>query len=83
MLLNRCSAWPLNFPLSSLSHCSQRKPQKPSLLFEDDDINGESFFSSQSMLLPSAAKAALVTPHSFKTNMEHLVILQSIIAVRY
>ncbi|KAM9379974.1 LOW QUALITY PROTEIN: WASH complex subunit 2-like [Phaethornis superciliosus] len=33
----------------------QRKPQKVSLLFEDDGINGESLFSSQSTLLPSAA----------------------------
>ncbi|XP_053927768.1 WASH complex subunit 2C isoform X2 [Cuculus canorus] len=38
----------------------QRKPQKASLLlFEDDAINGESLFSSQSTLLPSAAKAAV------------------------
>ncbi|XP_041271335.1 WASH complex subunit 2A-like isoform X3 [Onychostruthus taczanowskii] len=42
--------------LFAITKESQRKPQKPSLLFEDDDINGESFFSSQSMLLPSAAK---------------------------
>ncbi|KAL9847705.1 WASH complex subunit 2-like isoform 1-T2 [Geothlypis trichas] len=45
--------------LFAITKESQRKPQKPSLLFEDDDINGESFFSSQSMLLPSAAKAAV------------------------
>nr|XP_021394675.1 WASH complex subunit 2C isoform X3 [Lonchura striata domestica] len=44
--------------LFAITKESQRKPQKPSLLFEDDNINGESFFSSQSMLLPSAAKAA-------------------------
>uniref|UniRef100_A0A8C3QIE9 FAM21/CAPZIP domain-containing protein n=1 Tax=Cyanoderma ruficeps TaxID=181631 RepID=A0A8C3QIE9_9PASS len=44
--------------LFAITKESQRKPQKPSLLFEDD-INGESFFSSQSMLLPSAAKAAV------------------------
>ncbi|XP_032921669.1 WASH complex subunit 2-like isoform X2 [Catharus ustulatus] len=45
--------------LFAITKESQRKPQKPSLLFEDDDTNGESFFSSQSMLLPSAAKAAV------------------------
>ncbi|XP_014105946.1 PREDICTED: WASH complex subunit FAM21C isoform X1 [Pseudopodoces humilis] len=46
--------------LFAITKESQRKPQKPSLLFEDDDdFNGESFFSSQSMLLPSAAKAAV------------------------
>jgi len=61
----------LNLPLSALFHCSQRKPQKVSLLFEDDATNGESLFSSQSMLLPSAAKAAVVPPLSFKTKMEH------------
>ncbi|XP_009998634.1 PREDICTED: WASH complex subunit FAM21C [Chaetura pelagica] len=38
---------------------SQRKPQKVSLLFEDDAINEESLFSSQSTPLPSAAKAAV------------------------
>lgn len=65
----------LNLPLSPLSHCSQRKPQKVSLLFEDDASNGESFFSSQSTLLPSAAKAPVVPPLYFKTNMEHLVFL--------
>uniref|UniRef100_A0A8D2QHB3 FAM21/CAPZIP domain-containing protein n=1 Tax=Zonotrichia albicollis TaxID=44394 RepID=A0A8D2QHB3_ZONAL len=45
--------------LFAITKESQRKPQKPSLLFEDDDINGESLFSSQSVLLPSAAKAAV------------------------
>uniref|UniRef100_A0A803VCP7 WASH complex subunit 2C n=1 Tax=Ficedula albicollis TaxID=59894 RepID=A0A803VCP7_FICAL len=45
--------------LFAITKESQRKPQKPSLLFEDDDINGESFFTSQSMLVPSAAKAAV------------------------
>ncbi|XP_037996293.1 WASH complex subunit 2C isoform X4 [Motacilla alba alba] len=45
--------------LFAITKESQRKPQKPSLLFEDDDINGDSFFSSQSTLLPSAAKAAV------------------------
>ncbi|KAF4794475.1 WASH complex subunit [Turdus rufiventris] len=45
--------------LFAITKESQRKPQKPSLLFEDDDTNGESFFSSQSVLLPSAAKAAV------------------------
>ncbi|XP_069720234.1 WASH complex subunit 2C isoform X2 [Phaenicophaeus curvirostris] len=38
----------------------QRKPQKASLLlFEDDAINEESLFSTQSMLLPSAPKATV------------------------
>lgn len=45
--------------LFAITKESQRKPQKPSLLFEDDAVNGESFFSSQSTLLPSAAKAAV------------------------
>ncbi|KAM6130554.1 WASH complex subunit 2-like isoform 1-T1 [Phoenicopterus ruber ruber] len=45
--------------LFTITKESQRKPQKVSLLFEDDAINGESLFSSQSMLLPSAAKAAV------------------------
>ncbi|XP_058666735.1 WASH complex subunit 2-like isoform X1 [Ammospiza caudacuta] len=45
--------------LFAITKESQRKPQKPSLLFEDDDINGESLFSSQSVLLPSAAKVAV------------------------
>lgn len=58
----------LNLPLSPFSHCSQRKPQKASLLFEDDAINEESLFSSQSTL-PSAAKAAVVPLLSFKTNV--------------
>ncbi|XP_075574119.1 WASH complex subunit 2-like isoform X2 [Pelecanus crispus] len=43
--------------LFAITKESQRKPQKVSLLFEDDGINGESLFSSQSTLLPSAAKA--------------------------
>ncbi|KFQ86505.1 WASH complex subunit FAM21A, partial [Phoenicopterus ruber ruber] len=45
--------------LFTITKESQRKPQKVSLLFEDDAINGESLFSSQSTLLPSAAKAAV------------------------
>ncbi|XP_068806320.1 WASH complex subunit 2A isoform X3 [Struthio camelus] len=45
--------------LFAITKESQRKPQKVSLLFEDDAINGESLFSSQSALLPSAAKAAV------------------------
>ncbi|XP_059676847.1 WASH complex subunit 2C isoform X2 [Gavia stellata] len=45
--------------LFAITKESQRKPQKVSLLFEDDAINGESLFSSQSTLLPSAAKAAV------------------------
>ncbi|XP_031972712.1 WASH complex subunit 2-like isoform X1 [Corvus moneduloides] len=45
--------------LFAITKESQRKLQKPSLLFEDDAINGESFFSSQSTLLPSTAKAAV------------------------
>ncbi|XP_049665484.1 WASH complex subunit 2A-like isoform X4 [Accipiter gentilis] len=45
--------------LFAITKESQRKPQKVSLLFEDDVINGESLFSSQSTLLPSAAKAAV------------------------
>uniref|UniRef100_A0A8B9C5N9 FAM21/CAPZIP domain-containing protein n=1 Tax=Anser brachyrhynchus TaxID=132585 RepID=A0A8B9C5N9_9AVES len=43
--------------LFAITKESQRKPQKVSLLFEDDVVNGESLFSSQSTLLPSAAKA--------------------------
>ncbi|XP_074882050.1 WASH complex subunit 2-like isoform X3 [Buteo buteo] len=43
--------------LFAITKESQRKPQKVSLLFEDDVINGQSLFSSQSTLLPSAAKA--------------------------
>ncbi|XP_035186376.1 WASH complex subunit 2C isoform X3 [Oxyura jamaicensis] len=43
--------------LFAITKESQRKPQKVSLLFEDDAVNGESLFSSQSTLLPSAAKA--------------------------
>ncbi|KFP75901.1 WASH complex subunit FAM21A, partial [Acanthisitta chloris] len=45
--------------LFAITKESQRKPQKVSLLFEDDAVNGEPFFSSQSTLLPSAAKAAV------------------------
>ncbi|XP_037256811.1 WASH complex subunit 2C-like isoform X4 [Falco rusticolus] len=45
--------------LFAITKESQRKPQKVSLLFEDDAVNGESLFSSQSTLLPSAAKAAV------------------------
>ncbi|XP_042652353.1 WASH complex subunit 2 isoform X3 [Tyto alba] len=45
--------------LFAITKESQRKPQKVSLLFEDDAINGESLFSSQSTLLSSAAKAAV------------------------
>ncbi|XP_010140747.1 PREDICTED: WASH complex subunit FAM21-like [Buceros rhinoceros silvestris] len=46
--------------LFAITKESQRKPQKISLLFEDDAVNGESLFSSQSTLLPSAAKTAVV-----------------------
>uniref|UniRef100_A0A8C3KRX0 FAM21/CAPZIP domain-containing protein n=1 Tax=Calidris pygmaea TaxID=425635 RepID=A0A8C3KRX0_9CHAR len=42
--------------LFAITKESQRKPQKVSLLFEDDAINGESLFSSPSTLLPSAEK---------------------------
>ncbi|XP_025968326.2 WASH complex subunit 2A-like isoform X4 [Dromaius novaehollandiae] len=45
--------------LFAITKESQRKPQRVSLLFEDDAVNGESLFSSQSMLLPSAAKTAV------------------------
>ncbi|KFQ20302.1 WASH complex subunit FAM21A, partial [Merops nubicus] len=45
--------------LFSITKESQRKPQKVSLLFEDDAVNGESLFSSQSTLLPSASTAAV------------------------
>ncbi|XP_065527891.1 WASH complex subunit 2A-like isoform X2 [Lathamus discolor] len=45
--------------LFAITKESQRKAQKVSLLFEDDAINGESLFGSQSTLLPSAAKAAV------------------------
>ncbi|XP_062462653.1 WASH complex subunit 2A-like isoform X2 [Pezoporus occidentalis] len=45
--------------LFAITKESQRKAQKVSLLFEDDAINGESLFSSQSTLLPSAAKPAV------------------------
>ncbi|KAM6266051.1 WASH complex subunit 2-like isoform 2-T2 [Porphyrio hochstetteri] len=45
--------------LFAITKESQRKPQKVSLLFEDDAVNGESLFSSQSVLLPSAATAAV------------------------
>uniref|UniRef100_A0A8C8BIQ0 FAM21/CAPZIP domain-containing protein n=1 Tax=Otus sunia TaxID=257818 RepID=A0A8C8BIQ0_9STRI len=45
--------------LFAITKESQRKPQKVSLLFEDDAINGDSFFNSQSTLLSSAAKAAV------------------------
>ncbi|XP_061856842.1 WASH complex subunit 2A isoform X2 [Colius striatus] len=44
--------------LFAITKESQRKPQKVSLLFEDDAV-GKSLFSSQSTLLPSAAKAAV------------------------
>ncbi|XP_009950904.1 PREDICTED: WASH complex subunit FAM21A-like [Leptosomus discolor] len=44
--------------LFAITKESQRKPQKVSLLFEDDAINGDSLFSSPSTLLSSAAKAA-------------------------
>ncbi|XP_064319782.1 WASH complex subunit 2A isoform X1 [Phalacrocorax carbo] len=45
--------------LFAITKESQRKPQKVSLLFEDDAVNGESLFSAPSTLLPSAAKAAV------------------------
>ncbi|XP_032046841.1 WASH complex subunit 2-like isoform X1 [Aythya fuligula] len=45
--------------LFAITKESQRKPQKVSLLFEDDAVNGESLFSSQSTLLPSASKATV------------------------
>ncbi|KFQ12570.1 WASH complex subunit FAM21A, partial [Leptosomus discolor] len=48
--------------LFAITKESQRKPQKVSLLFEDDAINGDSLFSSPSTLLSSAAKAAVVKP---------------------
>ncbi|XP_035753178.1 WASH complex subunit 2C isoform X1 [Egretta garzetta] len=44
--------------LFAITKESQRKPQKVSLLFEDDAVNGESLFTSQSTL-PSAAKPAV------------------------
>ncbi|NXO03022.1 WASC2 protein, partial [Rhinopomastus cyanomelas] len=59
--------------LFAITKESQRKPQKISLLFEDDAVNGDSLFSSQSSLLPSATKAAVVTLLSFTTIAELLV----------
>ncbi|XP_058666738.1 WASH complex subunit 2-like isoform X2 [Ammospiza caudacuta] len=56
--------------LFAITKESQRKPQKPSLLFEDDDINGESLFSSQSVLLPSAAKEKIKPAHTPPTFNE-------------
>ncbi|KAM3666740.1 WASH complex subunit 2-like isoform 7-T9 [Ammospiza maritima maritima] len=56
--------------LFAITKESQRKPQKPSLLFEDDDINGESLFSSQSVLLPSAAKEKVKPAHTPPTFNE-------------
>ncbi|XP_010222960.1 PREDICTED: WASH complex subunit FAM21-like [Tinamus guttatus] len=45
--------------LFAITKESQRKPQKVSLLFEDDAVSGESLFSSQSALPASAAKTAV------------------------
>ncbi|NXA48690.1 WAC2A protein, partial [Nothocercus julius] len=50
--------------LFAITKESQRKPQKVSLLFEDDAVNGESLFSSQSTLPPPAAKTAVLEPFS-------------------
>jgi len=59
----------LIFHFYSFPRCSQRKPQRISLLFEDDAVTGESLFSSQSTP-PSAA--SVVFSLSFKNNAEHL-----------
>uniref|UniRef100_A0A7M4DVW9 FAM21/CAPZIP domain-containing protein n=1 Tax=Crocodylus porosus TaxID=8502 RepID=A0A7M4DVW9_CROPO len=45
--------------LFAITKDSRRKPQKASLLFEDDAVDGESLFSSQPPFLPSATKATL------------------------
>uniref|UniRef100_A0A8C9EIN1 FAM21/CAPZIP domain-containing protein n=1 Tax=Pavo cristatus TaxID=9049 RepID=A0A8C9EIN1_PAVCR len=47
--------------LFAITKESQRKPQRISLLFEDDAVTGESLFSSQSTL-PSAASAEKIKP---------------------
>ncbi|XP_072196031.1 WASH complex subunit 2C isoform X2 [Excalfactoria chinensis] len=47
--------------LFAITKESQRKPQRISLLFEDDAVTGESLFSSQSTL-PSAASVEKITP---------------------
>lgn len=59
----------LIFHFHSFPRCSQRKPQRISLLFEDDAVTGESLFSSQSTL-PSAF--SVVSSLSFKNNAEYL-----------
>uniref|UniRef100_A0A7M4DW03 FAM21/CAPZIP domain-containing protein n=2 Tax=Crocodylus porosus TaxID=8502 RepID=A0A7M4DW03_CROPO len=45
--------------LFAITKDSRRKPQKASLLFEDDAVDGESLFSSQPPFLPSATKATV------------------------
>ncbi|XP_019358079.1 PREDICTED: WASH complex subunit FAM21-like [Gavialis gangeticus] len=45
--------------LFTITKDSRRKPQKASLLFEDDAVDGESLFSSQPPFLPSATKATV------------------------
>ncbi|XP_042674443.1 WASH complex subunit 2C-like isoform X4 [Centrocercus urophasianus] len=47
--------------LFAITKESQRKPQRISLLFEDDDVTGESLFSSQSTL-PSASSVEKIKP---------------------
>ncbi|XP_021253461.1 WASH complex subunit 2A-like isoform X3 [Numida meleagris] len=47
--------------LFAITKESQRKPQRISLLFEDDAVTGESLFSSQSTL-PSAASVEKIKP---------------------
>uniref|UniRef100_A0A8C2U5L9 WASH complex subunit 2C n=1 Tax=Coturnix japonica TaxID=93934 RepID=A0A8C2U5L9_COTJA len=47
--------------LFAITKESQRKPQRISLLFEDDAVTGESLFSSESTL-PSAASVEKITP---------------------
>ncbi|NWJ04902.1 WAC2A protein, partial [Crypturellus undulatus] len=54
--------------LFTITKESQRKPQKVSLLFEDDAVNGESLFSSQSMLPPSAAKTEVLRAYCILTS---------------
>ncbi|XP_006272814.1 WASH complex subunit 2C isoform X1 [Alligator mississippiensis] len=45
--------------LFTITKDSRRKPQKASLLFEDDAVDGESLFSSQPPFLPSATTATM------------------------
>ncbi|XP_053164792.1 WASH complex subunit 2A-like isoform X12 [Hemicordylus capensis] len=69
--INKRSLFEEEEDLFAVTRDSQRKPQKPALLFEDDIVNGDSLFDLKPSHLPSSVQA--ITADLLGTPQETLV----------